>query len=194
MDGEACLRLFSDAACMGGRALYYVIQVAPGMEEKTEVLIQKRVKSGLYERCFHPIRHVKKKFHGEWKEQYEKLLPGYVFIISDFIQELYLELRKVPLLTKLLGKDGEQFAALCEEEINWLERLMGSKTGESNEVGLSQVVAEQDAVMILSGPLKNMEGYIKKINLHKRIAEVEVNFMNRKTTLYLGIEIVGKKE
>ena len=70
---------------------------------------------------------------------------------------------------------------------------METTEDESNEVGLSQVTAEGDAVVVLSGPLKSMEGRIKKLNLHKRIAEIEVEFMNRKTILHLGIEIVGKK-
>ena len=38
-----------------------------------------------------------------------------------------------------------------------------------------------------------MEGYIRKIDLHRRIAKVEVEFMNRKTVIHLGIEMVGKK-
>ncbi len=63
------------------------------------------------------------------------------------------------------------------------------------EVGLSRVaVAENDEVVILSGPLENMKGMIKKINLHKRVAEVEVDFMNRKTVIYLGIELVAKPD
>lgn len=62
------------------------------------------------------------------------------------------------------------------------------------EVPVSQIsVSENDAVTILSGPLKNVEGQIKKINLHRRIAEVEVDFMNRKTVIHLGIEMVEKK-
>ena len=62
------------------------------------------------------------------------------------------------------------------------------------EVGLSQVsVSEDDVITILSGPLKSMEGYIRKIDLHRRIAKVEVEFMNRKTVIHLGIEMVGKK-
>jgi transcriptional antiterminator NusG len=174
--------------------LYYVIQVAPGMEERTEILIQKRVGNELYDCCFHPIRHVRKKFHGEWRDQHEKLLPGYVFIISNSVEELYPELRRVPLLTKLLGKDGEQFTALPDCEVRWLEKLMNAAAERSGEVELSQVAAKGDTITVLSGPLKNMEGRIKKINLHKRIAEVEVEFMNRKTILHLGIEIVGKKE
>ena len=62
------------------------------------------------------------------------------------------------------------------------------------EVQISRVsVSEDDKITILSGPLKNMEGCIKKIDLHRRIAKVEVNFMNRKTVIHLGIEMVEKR-
>ena len=62
--------------------MYYVIQVASGMEDRVEEQIGIIVEKGLYDECFHPIRRVKKKIRGEWKELREKLLPGYVFIIS----------------------------------------------------------------------------------------------------------------
>ena len=197
--------------------MYYVLQVAPGMENQTEILIKEQVRKSTYGSCFHPLRHMRKKFHGEWKDLYEKLLPGSVFITSDSVKELYQELRRVPKLTKLLGKDEESFAALCEKDVTWLERMMGTAydrrryvqnesgresgvdAGEKDgldyavSVGLSQVVVEQDTVAILSGPLKDMTGKIRKIHLHKRIAEVEADFMGRKTVIYLGIEIVEKK-
>jgi hypothetical protein len=32
---------------------------------------------------------------------------------------------------------------------------------------------------------------VKKVNLHKRIAEIEAEFMGRKRVLYLGIDIEG---
>ena len=67
-------------------------------------------------------------------------------------------------------------------------------TDNTVEIGLSQIQAEGDAITILSGPLKNMEGYIRKIHLHRRIAEVEVDFMGRKTVIHLGIEMVGKRD
>ncbi|MCI9362550.1 MAG: hypothetical protein HFG65_16840 [Hungatella sp.] len=199
-----------------GDILYYVIQVAPGMEDRTEAFIRNKVPVELYHHCFHPLRHVRKKFHGEWKDIHEKLLPGYVFIVSDSVEVLYNELKQVPLLTKMLGKDGREFVALRESEVEWLERLLGApeaedcggkgtdepngsridcRDGDSQfmEVGLSQV-SVQDKIAILSGPLKNMEGKIRKINLHKRVAEVEVDFMAKKTIVYLGLEIVGNND
>ena len=173
--------------------MYYVIQVTSGMESKIEERIAVLIEKELYGRCFHPIRHVRKKIRGEWKELHEKLLPGYIFITSENVRELYLRLRDIPALTKILGKDGEQFIPLPEHEVEWLERITGSK-GRETEVQISQVsISEEDAVTILSGPLKDMEGCVKKIDLHRRIAKVEVDFMNLKTVIHLGIEIVGKK-
>ena len=173
--------------------MYYVIQVVTGTEDKVEEQVKVMVENGLYDSCFHPMRRMKKKFRGEWKEIQEKLLPGYVFITSDRVQELYQELKNMPAFTRMLGKDREQFIPLPEHEVKWLERMIES-SGQNMEVQLSQVsVSENDVVTILSGPLKDMEGCIKKIDLHRRIAKVEVDFMNRKTVIHLGIEMVGKK-
>lgn len=172
--------------------MYYVLQVASGTEEKVEEQIRTMVDKKMYGGCFHPMRYMRKKFRGEWTEVYEKLLPGYVFITSDRIKKLYLELKRVPMVTKLLGKDGECFTTLSDQETDWLEQVMELTDGRM-EVPVSQIsVSENNVVTILSGPLRNVEGQIKKINLHRRIAEIEVDFMKRKTVVHLGIEMVEK--
>lgn len=176
--------------------MYYVIQVASGKEVEAELYITERVAGELYSSCFHPVRHVKKKFHGEWKDKHEKLLPGYVFIRSENAEELYLALKRIPMMTKILGWHLEYIAALTEREVVWLEKLVsaGKGGGITGEVPLSQIeVWENDEVKILSGPLTDMAGMVKRINLHRRIAEVEVEFMGRKTIIHLGIEMVEKK-
>ena len=179
----------------GRIVLYYVIQVAPGTENKAEEQIKKIIRTDLYDRCFHLTRRVRKKIRGEWKEFCEKLLPGYVFIISGSIQELYMELKQVSSIIKVLGRENEeQFVPLPANEEKWIERIMDS-TREGSEMELSQVsVSEDNTITILSGPLKNLEGQIKKINLHRRTAEVEIDFMNRKTVIHLGIEMAGEKK
>ena len=172
------------------RDRYYVIQVAPRAEAKTEALIRARLDAGLYGRCFHPLRHVRKKFRGQWRDMHEKLIPGYVFLTAPSALELYEGLRLVPALTKLLGKnDGSLFVPLPPEEAQWLEKV----TAGGDEAKLSLVsVSEGDAVTVVDGPLKDLEGCVRKIHLHRRVAEVEVDFMGRKTVIHLGIELVGK--
>lgn len=176
--------------------MYYVLQVAPGKEADTEAYIMKRVADELYSACFHPVRCIRKKFHGEWTDRHEKLLPGYVFMDSEKAEELYLALKNIPMLTKFLGWNPEYVTALTEEETEWLEALVsaGRDGRTTGEVPLSLIeVNKNDEIRILSGPLQNMKGMVKRINLHKRIAEVEVEFMGRLTVIHLGIEMMEKK-
>lgn len=180
---------------------YYVLQVAPKEEEKTEIHIRKMISEDLYDQCFHPTRVIRKKFHGKWVEVHEKLLPGYVFVTAEDAEKLYLQLKNIPLLTRILGKDMEYFVRLSGQEEHWLELLLkqsgagnASNRNEKNEVGLSQIdITEGNQIRVVSGPLKDMEGMVKKINLHKMIAEVEVPFMNGSTVIHLGVEMVEKK-
>ena len=63
------------------------------------------------------------------------------------------------------------------------------------EAGISKISIEKGKqIRILSGPLRNLEGQIKKVDLHKRTAAVELEFMGRKMVVYLGIEMVGEEK
>lgn len=64
---------------------------------------------------------------------------------------------------------------------------------DTSIVGLSKVIVEEDRkIRIVSGPLKNLEGQIRKINLHKRIVVVEAEFMGNRSLIHLGIEIMDE--
>ena len=187
--------------------MYYVLQVAPGEEIKTEVHIMAILPDNLYGECFHLTRHMKKRFHGRWVDVQEKLLPGYVFITTENVRKLFLELKKVPMFTGIVGRDGWNFVAMQDSDVEWLEKIrkrgiysIAENKNIDNvdapwyEVGLSQVsVEEGNQIRIVSGPLKGIEGMVKKIHLHKRIAEVEIPFMKQKTAIFLGVELVEKK-
>ena len=203
MDGGACPKM----RWMEEWAMYYILQVAPGEEEKAEAHIEMILPGDLYGECFHLTRHMRKKFHGKWVDVREKLLPGYVFITAEDAMALFLELKKVPMLTNIVGRDGWSFTEMTDRDVEWLEKIR--ECGRQNaagkgkedsaavlwyEVGLSQVsIDEGNQIKIASGPLKGISGMIKKIHLHKRIAEVEISFMKRKTVIYLGIELLEKR-
>jgi len=135
--------------------------------------------------CFHLIRRRKKKFQGMWQTVQENLFPGYVFVDTDDPDREYRELKKVPR-PKLLFSDDEYVSTLEQKESDFME-LIADKSGV---IGISRVaVDEGGTVRYLSGPLKNVGDRVRKVNLHKRIAEIEASFMGEKQILYLGIEI-----
>lgn len=176
--------------------MWYVIQVMSGDEHKVKAMIEavSSDEAGLYEQCFIPMRRMRKKYRGRWQEVCERLFPGYLIVVTEKPLQLYERLKTVTAFTKMLGYADEYFTQLSEKDISLLKRFQINEGGETGVVELSHIdIQEGNQVVIVDGPLVNMEGQIKKINLHKRIAEVEVDFMGRKTNVYMGIEFVEKK-
>jgi len=173
--------------------------VSTGNEDKTVLQIEKILPPEAYDQCFSLTRRMRKKIHGKWKDIRERLLPGYVFVRTEDVGLLYEALRTVPALTRLLGRSGgtenDYFTALSDRDVRWLSKLTGNVNAINPEVALSQVQFDQnDEIRIISGPLADMTGMIKRINLHRRCAEVEVEFMNQKSVVFLGIELLEKTE
>ena len=117
--------------------------------------------------------------------QNEIMFPGYVFLISQQPDELVASLKQVSGMTKLL-KTGDEITPLSKEEVDLLLKL-GS---EKQEVEMSTGIIEGDEVIVFDGPLQGMEGLIKKIDRHKRIAYLEVDMFGRKVEMQVGLEIV----
>ena len=49
-----------------------------------------------------------RRFKGQWHTIEVVLFKGYIFIISNDVDDLFMELKKVPGLTRLLGNDGKK--------------------------------------------------------------------------------------
>lgn len=204
--------------------MWYVMQVMTGQESQTVLMLERSLSEGVLEKCFVPMRRRKKKYQGKWHEVVEKLFPGYVFLVSDYPQLLYDELKNIPAMTRLLGSCEEYFTPLSEEDVYILLKLqenvckpqtnqgmwgnrqienkkqISERVGGQEKFGIMKVdisrirVGEKGLIRIVSGPLKNLEGQIRKINLHKRIAVVEAEFMGNKSQIHLGIEIIEGNE
>lgn len=59
-------------------------------------------------------------------------------------------------------------------------------------VDMSCGVIKNDKIIITDGPLMNLEGYITKIDRHKRIAYVDVELLGKITRVQVGLEIISK--
>lgn len=116
------------------------------------------------------------------------LFPGYVFLISDDVEQLFFALKNVQGLTKIIGT-GQEVVPLTDSEVLLLQKLGGDDQIVETSIG----VMEQDKIRITRGPLMGLEGCIKKIDRHKRTAWLEIEMMGRIVETRVGLEVVEKR-
>ena len=132
---------------------------------------------------------ISQKYHGAWHEEKKLLFPGYLFVVTKQIDDLKDALHQIPKLTKVLGTDNTP-VALSEKEVEFLKHFLNS----DYEVDISEGILVGDQLIIQSGPLKGMEGIVKRIDRHKRIAVIETDMFHRKIEMTVGLEVAEKRE
>ena len=167
--------------------MWYVVQVRTGSEENIRLQCERKIPHSVLEECFIPYYEEKKKIQGEWKIQKKILFPGYIFLVTEDVHEVWWQLKGVFGLTKLLKVDLEVIP-LKEEEIRFLLAF----GGKEQLVKMSEGIIENSKVIVTSGPLQGWEGLIKKIDRHKRKAYLELEMFGRKQLVQVGLEIVRK--
>lgn len=167
--------------------MWYVMQVRTGTEENIRCQCERIIDPSVLEQCFIPYFQQKKRFQGKWHIQEKVLFPGYVFLIAKNPEKLADSLRNVMGLTKLIGT-GREIVPLTKAEINFLQQMGNDR----HLVEISTGIIENDKVKILKGPLMGLEGYIRKIDRHKRTARLELYMFGRNMEMQVGLEIVAK--
>lgn len=167
--------------------MWYVIQVRVSSEESIKKQCEKRIPETVLQSCFIPYYESKRKVAGTWKTKRKILFPGYVFLVSDDAEQLFLALKKVEGLTKLLGSGGD-VVALSEKEVATLRRL----GGDEQVMEMSEGIIVGSRVAVRTGPLCGLEGCIRKIDRHKRKAWLELQMFGREQIVEVGLEITEK--
>lgn len=167
--------------------MWCVVHVREGGEEHIEDLVAGLLPESLNARCFHLTRSRRKKYEGQWQTVQENLFPGYIFIDTDQPDRVHRELKKAPR-PKLLFSDDEYVSTLDKHESDLMEKL----SDRSGRIGISRIrIGTDRKIYYLSGPLTGMGNMVRRVNLHKRIAEIETEIMGKKRILYLGIDVEG---
>ena len=167
--------------------MWYVIQVQSGREEKIKTECEKIISKQTLTKCFIPYIEKMRRYEGKQHIERRLMFPGYVILISDNLEQLFFELKKVKELTKLIGT-GREAVPLSVEEIELIQNL----TGDKGIVEMSKGVIEGEKMIVFSGPMQGCEGLIKKIDRHKRLAYLQIPFMGRIVETQVGLEIIRK--
>ncbi len=167
--------------------MWYVIQVPTGKEELTKDLCIDRIDSVHYNEIF-ILKYAKKiKRNGRWKEVMKTLFPGYIFVDTDDILSVKQNLIGVKAMTIVLGSDGEP-VPVSGEERSFLQSLIDG----DYVVRMSTGFIIGDEIALISGPLRNTKGVIKRVDRHKRQAVIDVELFGGATRATVGLEVIKK--
>lgn len=168
--------------------MWYAVWVQTGREDRMLELCKMLFQnSDVCDDYFLPKYERAKKVDGQWTNIQTLLFPGYLFLVSDKPEELQTQLKSVPEFAKVLGDDDGPIP-LYDEEVKFLENCMNKE----KVVEMSTGYIEGDSLMITDGPMKDYKGKVIKIDRHKRVATLEVNFFGGTTEVNVGLEVVRK--
>jgi len=167
---------------------WYAVQVMTGKEEETSIACKRVLDREVLNDCFTPKYERMKRYHGQWHREERPMFPGYLFFITDQIEEIHYEQKRLPQLTKILGT-GTEFIPLSDREVEMLSKI----EDERHLVKMSEGYIVGDRVIITSGPMQDMGGKIKKIDRHKRIATIQMEMFGRLMDVVMGLEIIKKE-
>lgn len=173
--------------------MYYVIQVKTGKEQTAIDDILKNKPDEESFDVFAPFRKVIRKFHGVEKEVIERCFPGYIFVETNNVQQLFKQLYFTPGFQKLLGREEgtENFVPLDKDESRMVDILYSKNSDRITEISNIEV-REGEIVRVLDGPLSlvGQEAKIVKVNLHKREVKIEYMMCGRLVQSSIGINII----
>jgi transcriptional antiterminator NusG len=161
--------------------MWYVIQTLSGDEFRMQNLCRARIDAGAYHDIFVPQSITKKHYRREWHDVKKVLFPGYVFVDTDQIEEIAKKLNEINGFTRIL-RCGDEIVPVSRQERKFLEGLMD----DDHTVRYSLGIIIGKKVCITEGALKNRSGLIRKVDRHRRIAVLDVNFFGRPTPVEVG--------
>lgn len=164
--------------------MWYVLQTMTGDEEELVHMIRRLLPSRCYTDCFVPY------YERVWRKQQksyvhvERLFPGYVFILTDTPDDVFMELKRVPAMSKLLADGNFNFLSLEAEEEEFFCRMLG----ETHIVRLSYVETNgKGKVYRVSGPLEEYLTQVVRYQFKKRYAIIRLKLLGEEKTTALGI-------
>ena len=149
--------------------------------------------------CFQYQRMLR--YGGSWHLENRTALPGYIFLSDSKTAG-----RKEKAGEEAAAAEGRRHSsrkawAGCKDSkaappsmipchISCLKELCS----EGNLIGMSQGIIKNGIPIVTQGPLKGREHLIRKIDRHKRTAEIEIRLAGRRERMAVGLEIYEKQQ
>ncbi len=146
---------------------WYAIFVETGKEEEVKKHIMDAMNSGAAGTTFELLiakREMQEKKGGMVTSVIKKMFPGYILLETEYIQDFYIRL-KYHHIEHLFGilRCGSQFKEVGPEEILNIVYM----TDSDGVIRSSDIIVDNNKIIVVNGPLMNYDGYIKKVDRRK---------------------------
>lgn len=169
---------------------WYAVHTYSGYEDAVARNLKQRIDSfGMGEKIFAVVVPTEKKIkikNGRKTESREKIFPGYVLVDMIATDDAWSVVRNTPQVTGFVGT-ANQAVPLSQEEVDKLFKRIGGETAR-HAIDLSL----EDAVIIIDGPFKDLEGKVGEIDEERGKVKVLVPMFGRETPVELEADQVQR--
>jgi transcriptional antiterminator NusG len=169
---------------------WYAVHTYSGYEDAVARNLKQRTDSfGMNDKIFNVVVPTEKKIKikgGRKSEVKEKTFPGYVFVDMIATDDAWSVVRNTPQVTGFVGT-ANQAVPLTPEEVDQMLKRVGGDTVR-HAIDLS----EGDAVIIIDGPFKDLEGKVGEIDEERGKVKVLVPMFGRETPVELEADQVQR--
>lgn len=174
----------------GGERQWYAVHTYSGYEDAVARNLKQRVESfGMSDKIFNVVVPIEKKIkikNGRKTEAKEKIFPGYVLVDMIATDEAWSVVRNTPQVTGFVGT-ANQAVPLEPDEV---EKILKRSSGEQVRHAID--LATGDAVSIIDGPFKDLEGKVGEIDEERGKVKVLVPMFGRETPVELEADQVQR--
>ncbi len=170
----------SDSACHNDK-VYGCIFCTTGKED----LVARYIETANPNIRALPVRQQKRKKVDKHTSIVEEIcFPGYVFIEADVGSSILLA-TNISCMIKLLSSKTKDWKLYGDDEA--FARWIFARSGI---ISFSKGYKEGDRIKISSGPLKDLEGHIVRIDKRNKNGQVSLTFHDRVIKAWLGFELI----
>ncbi|MEK7505666.1 MAG: transcription termination/antitermination protein NusG [Patescibacteria group bacterium] len=166
-----------------GERHWYAIHTYAGYENAVVRNLKQRIESlNMTDRIFNVVVPTEKKIKvkgGKRVEEEEKVYPGYVLVDMMVTEESWYVVRNTPRVTGFVGS-GVTPVPLTQAEVDSLFSRM-----ETGVVKHAINLDINDAIVIMDGPFKELEGKISEVDEERGKVKVLVSMFGRETPVEL---------
>jgi transcriptional antiterminator NusG len=174
----------------GSERKWYAIHTYSGYEDAVARNLKQRVESfGMGEKIFNVVVPTENKIkikNGRKTEAKEKVFPGYVLVDMIATDDAWSVVRNTPQVTGFVGT-ANQAVPLEQEEV---DKILKRSAGDVVRHAID--LAQGDAVIIIDGPFKDLEGKVGEIDEDRGKVKVLVPMFGRETPVELEADQVQR--